>query len=178
MSDAQQDARYLELFPAWLRTLGDDANTLAAVLASDAPEPARRFAAAGLTYIFKSLDLIPDGIDDLGYCDDAFVLRVCARLGQSASGGPVEGLEALADGAADVEAFLGVDYPRIVAYAERLPRGSARGRSVDDVMGDVAVRDGFVAEIRSWAAAYAVPSFTRDPKTLVKLRAFLSAKLA
>jgi hypothetical protein len=31
--------------------------------------------------------------------------------------------------------------------------------------------------VKAWSAAYQVPSFTRDQKTLVKLKAFLNAKL-
>ena len=30
--------------------------------------------------MFKSLDLIPDGLEGLGFLDDAFVLRVAAGL--------------------------------------------------------------------------------------------------
>jgi hypothetical protein len=49
---------------------------------------------------------------------------------------------------------------------------------VQDVVGDASVRAAFVEEVRVWAAAYQSPSFTRDPKTLVKLKSFLSARLA
>jgi hypothetical protein len=31
--------------------------------------------------------------------------------------------------------------------------------------------------VKAWSAGYQIPSFTRDPKTLVKLKAFLNAKL-
>ena len=34
--------------------------------------------AGALTYLFKSPDLIPDGIEDLGFIDDAFVFRMAA----------------------------------------------------------------------------------------------------
>ena len=78
--DPTLDARYLEVFPSFLRTLGEDAAALGVLAGSDAPEAARRYVVAGLNYIFKSLDLIPDGIDDLGFLDDAFVLRVAASL--------------------------------------------------------------------------------------------------
>ena len=73
--------RCLDTFPEWLRTLAADANELAKVLAStSAPEATRRYVAGGLNYLFKSLDLIPDGIEDLGFLDDAFVIRVAAAL--------------------------------------------------------------------------------------------------
>jgi uncharacterized membrane protein YkvA (DUF1232 family) len=179
--DPTLDARYLEVFPSFLRTLGEDAGALGAVVSSDAPEPVRRYVVAGLTYIFKSLDLIPDGIDDLGFLDDAFVLRVAAALAAEESPDATSSNELLArlvHDAAQVRAFLGDVYPRLEAYVKDLRTGAARGRTVDDVLGSAEASGAFVHEVSAWAAAYQVPSFTRDVKTLIKLRAFLSAKLA
>ena len=82
MSDPALDPRYLEMFPQWLRSLGEDAAQVGDTLSKHASDDeATRSLVAGLNYIFKSLDLIPDGIDDLGFLDDAFVLRVAARQG-------------------------------------------------------------------------------------------------
>ncbi len=68
------DSRYLDAFPEWLRGLGVDARALAAVVErEDLPDAVRRQCAAALNYLFKSVDLIPDGIEDLGFIDDAFV---------------------------------------------------------------------------------------------------------
>jgi hypothetical protein len=140
---------------------------------------------AGLNYIFKSLDLIPDGIDDLGFLDDAFVLRVAAALASEAGaeagagGGPSsDPLTRLAEDAANIRAFLGDVYPRLEAYVKNLRKGAARGRTVDDVLSDAATRDTFLSEVGAWAKEYQVPTFTRDVKTLIKLKAFLSAKLS
>ncbi len=45
-------------------------------------------------------------------------------------------------------------------------------------MGDEGIRKEFATEVRAWSAAYTwCSTFTRDPKTLVKLKAFLNAKL-
>lgn len=170
------DAKYLEIFPSWLRTLGDDAKALSKLVATDAPETSRRFVAAGLNYIFKSLDLIPDGIDDLGFLDDAFVVRVAARFA-AAEGMSDPTITRLAEEAASVEEFMGVDFPRLESYVRGLLKGAARGRTVDDIIGDDGIRSSFVNEVEGWGTQYAQPSFTRDPKTLIKLRAFLSAKL-
>src|SRR5262245_33803723 len=72
-------ARSLDAFPNWLRSLGQDARQLAAIVENRSlPESARRAAALGLNYLFKSLDLVPDGLEDLGFMDDAFVFRVAA----------------------------------------------------------------------------------------------------
>jgi hypothetical protein len=69
-------------------------------------------------------------------------------------------------------------YPRLEAYVRNLRKGAARGRTVDDVMGDVPTRDTFLHEVTAWAKDYQVPAFTRDVKTLIKLKAFLNAKLS
>ncbi len=181
MSSPSPDPRFLELFPAWLGSLGTDAAALGAIVQADGPEPVRRYVVAGLNYLFKSLDLIPDGIDDLGFMDDAFVLRVAAALAvvehpqPLAAGGEV--VTRLAEDAKAVREFLGADYARLEFYVKNLRKGAARGRTVEDIMTDDAVRGGFVGEVQGWSASFEAPSFTRDPKTLIKLKAFLSAKL-
>lgn len=178
-TDSAALARFLDVFPDWLRTLGEDAVALGAIVDGDANEETRRLVASSLNYIFKSLDLIPDGIDDLGFCDDAFVIRVAAAL--SCEGGARrEGtLGRLADEAKQVRDFLDeADYARLVAYVSELQKGAARGRTVEDIMTDASLRAAFVHEIHAWAEEYRVPPFSRDVKTLIKLKAFLSAKLA
>lgn len=171
--------RYLDVFPGWLRTLGEDAGALGGVISGSGDDEVKRYVTSGLNYIFKSLDLIPDGIDDLGFCDDAFVIRVAASLAIEAQPTASEGIVGrLAEDAKAVEDFLGDDYPRLVAYVKGLRKGAARGRTVEDIMTDASVRTSFVHEVSAWAQEYQVPSFTRDVKTLIKLKAFLSAKLA
>lgn len=172
-------ARFLDVFPDWLRTLGEDAGALGTIVTRTSNEDVKRLVASGLNYIFKSLDLIPDGIDDLGFCDDAFVIRVAASLAVAADEASKEGvLGRLADDAKLVEEFLEEDYSKLVAYVQALRKGAARGRTVEDIMTDEGVRAAFGHEVAAWAAEYKVPSFTRDVKTLIKLKAFLSAKLA
>lgn len=172
------DAKYLEMFPNWLAGLGQDAASLGKLLTSDASEEAKRQVTAGLNYIFKSLDLIPDGIDDLGFLDDAFVIRVASRLAVEEAGLTAEVAKRLSIEAEAVEEFLGETYPRLVDYVRTLHKGAARGRTVDDILGEEGIRSSFLSELDAWARAYQNPSFTREEKTLVKLRAFLSAKLA
>ncbi len=178
-TDSAALARFLDVFPDWLRSLGEDAGALGAVVEGDANEDARRYVASGLNYIFKSLDLIPDGIDDLGFCDDAFVLRVAASLACDEGGAAREGtLGRLADEAKHVQEFLEEDYGRLVTYVQNLRKGAARGRTVEDIIADNSARAAFVHEVNAWANEYQVPAFTRDVKTLIKLKAFLNAKLA
>src|SRR5258708_16672870 len=119
MSDT--DAKYLEMFPAWLRTLGEDAAALGEVVSGGASEQVKRHAIAGLNYIFKSLDLIPDGIDDLGFMDDAFVLRVASELAVNTDPAGNTGIVGkLAQDSAEVSAFFDPHSTPLQTYFQSL----------------------------------------------------------
>jgi uncharacterized membrane protein YkvA (DUF1232 family) len=175
------DSQCLETFPEWLRSLAGDASDMAEAVNDDSlPEPVRRYAAAGLNYLFKSLDLIPDGIEDLGYLDDAFVIRVAAALACVEASDAEEKapkMARLSKEAKLVAALLGDDYARLETYVRKLKDGAARGRSVDDIMADEQIRREFTNEVSGWSTSYEAPSFEKDEKNLVKLKSFLSAKL-
>jgi uncharacterized membrane protein YkvA (DUF1232 family) len=176
------ETRCLDAFPQWIRSLADDATALAQLLSTDSlPQDARRFVAGGLNYVFKSLDLIPDGLEGLGFLDDAFVLRVAAGLALSlpkAKDADMRGvLSKLSNDTGLIEELLGKDHERLVRYVRDLTKGAARGRSVAEIVDDAAVRSAFVSEIHGWAKSYAAPSFSRDEKNLVKLKSFLGTKL-
>ena len=176
MSDS--DEKFLDAFGTWLGALGRDAELLGSVLAeADLADGARRAAAGGLNYLFKSLDLIPDGIDDIGYLDDAFVLRVAAA--QAVREGASEHAQIDPLGAEDqlVRDFLGDVYERLDRYVSGLRTGAARGRTVQDILATQDVLDEFLEDVKSFSAAYKAPTFSRDPKNLIKLRAFFDAKL-
>jgi uncharacterized membrane protein YkvA (DUF1232 family) len=179
---SELESQYLEAFALWLRRLPDDARVLAeALYDASLPSAQRAQVAAALNYLVKSLDLIPEGIEDLGFVDDAFVLRVVAAGIVSASStaeraNPV--LRDLAGDAALIEQFLGADFSRLVQYAKGLDPTTPSGRSVDAIVGDPAVRDEFCQELRAWAVSYRPPALPRDSKSLIKLRAFLGTKLA
>jgi uncharacterized membrane protein YkvA (DUF1232 family) len=174
--------RCLDTFPMWLDSLARDAGDLSTALGDDkVTEDARRLVAGGLTYLFKSLDLIPDGIEDLGFLDDAFVLREACRLAAVSSpelAASHPAVSRLASGSALVAELLGdADYARLTRYVKTLTHGAARGRTVDELVAEDEKRAAFVQELHGWAASYEAPTFSRDEKNLVKLQSFLGAKL-
>lgn len=174
------DARCLDTFPEWLRTLGADAEALAEALEDrEAPDGARRAIAGALNYVFKSVDLIPDGIDDIGYLDDAFVLRVaCAQaVAEGLAGGAHGAVTSLARDAGLVRDFLGAEHARLDRYVHNLRAGAARGRSVDDILANGSTRAELAADVKGFSRSYASPPFAREERTLVKLRAFFDARL-
>jgi uncharacterized membrane protein YkvA (DUF1232 family) len=172
------DSRCLEAFPDWLRSLAEDAQKLAGLLEQGGVSPAaQRGAACALNYLFKSLDLIPDGLEDLGFIDDAFVLRVAAALVTDVERDAGGVLAKLAADAALINEFLGPDYVRLERYVQKLGDGSVRGRSVAQILEDSALRADFAREVLQWAASYSSPSFARDTRSLVKLKSFLGTRL-
>lgn len=174
------ESRCLESFPLWLRSLGDDARALSALLETTDAEGVIRATALALTYLFKSVDLIPDGLEDLGYLDDAFVLRVaCSHTTESERDVEVHAVvKRLADDAELIREFLGDDYTALERYVDGLSSASARGRSVASVIDDPDARSSLARDVRDWANTYGTPGFGRDAKNLVKLRSFLRTKLA
>lgn len=174
----------LDTFPKWLRSLGEDVEAVLAVAEVDGlDDGARRQLVAGINYLFKSLDLIPDGIDDIGYLDDAFVVRVSANLVEEKGmdGVPedtAKAIKTLSEDVALVKEFLGDEtYDRLIRYTVELKKGAARGRAVDDIVTSPDVFREFSSEVRSFAKGYECPSFAREEKNLIKLRAFFVAKL-
>lgn len=178
------DEKCLDIFPHWLANLGDDILVLLrAAEATELPLEARQSLVGGMNYVFKSLDLVPDGIDEIGYLDDAFVVRVAAahaareNLG-ALCGETLAAVEKLAADAETVQEFLGGPlHKRFDAYVARLARSAARGRAVQDVCATEDVFKEFAADVRSFSKGYQKPSFSKDRRSLIKLRAFFEAKL-
>jgi uncharacterized membrane protein YkvA (DUF1232 family) len=170
----------LEAFPRWLETLGTDARELASVLRDEKlSEDGRLYLAGALCYLLRSVDLIPDGVEDLGYLDDAFVLRVAASMALAEGDGTVD-LPVLARLAAErdiIADFLGEEMPRLDEYVSGLRIAVVRGRSPTDIIGDDNVAGAVTEEVESMSRSYQTPSFNRDEKTLIKLRSFLKTKL-
>ncbi len=182
MSDI--NAKCLELFPAWLRSLDEDVQTILDALQSEGlGEEARKVFTGGINYLFKSLDLIPDGIDDIGYLDDAFVLRLAAKTAIEADVGDLDAdllkkLNGLANDADIIQELLEGDvYDRLDKYVRDLRKGAARGRTVAEIVDGKGVFKEFVAEVNSFIKEYKSPGFSKDEKNLIKLKAFLEAKL-
>jgi uncharacterized membrane protein YkvA (DUF1232 family) len=177
------ETKCLELFPTWLRTLDEDVQTLLEIVKNPgAGDEARKMLAGGINYLFKSLDLIPDGIDDIGYLDDAFVMRLAAKAaieGDMGNVGDAVGkLGRLSNDADVIKEFLAGDlYNRLEKYVRDLRKGAARGRTVDEIVGNEGTLNELAKDVEVFVKEYRSPGFTKDEKNLVKLRAFLEAKL-
>jgi uncharacterized membrane protein YkvA (DUF1232 family) len=183
MMISPQDAECLGDFSRWLEGLGSDARALAQ-LVKDAgqPEPVRVFAAGALNYLLKSADLIPAGIEDLGFIDDAFAWRTSARLARE-PGGAVQAddtglLARFAQESERVVGFLGDLAPRFERRVEAQAATEVRGRSVAALLENAGLADQLSSEVEAWANGYVAPRFNQTPYELVKLRSFFAARLS
>lgn len=179
----QLDQECLDAFSKWLASLAEDATAMASLLSAESiPVDARSYVAGAVGYLYKSLDLIPDGVEDLGYLDDAFVLRVAARVAlreaPTAKEADIRGILARLAGETDlIEKLLEADHMRLETYVRNLKKGASRGRTVEEIVSDPAVRSEFLRDVTNWSKTYTCPSFEKDEKTLIKLKAFLHSRL-
>jgi uncharacterized membrane protein YkvA (DUF1232 family) len=176
MDDSTREA--LNTLPEWLRSLADDLTGAAALLKNaELPEELRLWVAGAVGYVFKSVDLIPDGIDDLGYLDDTFILRVAASRALEDQSVAPELLTQLAEGTALIKSLLGNDYARLEDFVSGLRISVVRGKSPSDIVQEVSVAEQVCEDVAAFARNYVVPPFAQDERTIIKLRSFLSAKL-
>jgi hypothetical protein len=74
------DSNYLPVFSGWLTALGEDVLSLANLLESPDVRPRwRRVSAEALESLLRASDLIPEGLESLGYLEQAFVLRLLSQ---------------------------------------------------------------------------------------------------
>lgn len=172
-------SRRLEVFALWLKALPADVRGLAAVLTPKEPEAVRVNVAAGLVYLARNLDLIPDGIEGIGYLDDAFVLRTSAALAfESVGPAPSPVLRRLAADNAEVVSFLGADYTRFREYVIALRHHRTKGHTVTEIATTPALARDLVAEVQEWCGTYRESPLQQDAAELYRLKSFLHAKLA
>jgi len=174
-SAPELEAQLLDRFPEWLASLPSDTLLMAQELENVENSRALRVSlASGLNYLVKSLDLIDDGIESLGYLDDAMVLRLALK---NALGGIPESLLGLRGDAALLVEFLGPLTGRFESFVAGLESLKVHGHSALELLEDDALLQAFLTEIREFAQLYEPPRFPRDPSLLVKTHAFLDAKL-
>ena len=182
MSDLNE--KCLELFPEWLASLGSDLSVVVGALKGpDLSQVSKRYLLGAVNYVFKSLDLIPDGIEDIGYLDDAFVLRLAAKGALAGDEGTIdastrEKLSILSGECTIIEDFLGEEvYRRFEKYTDGLKNGAARGRMVSEMLTHEDTFSELMDDAEKFIESFEAPTFTGDEKNLIKLTAFFEAKL-
>jgi hypothetical protein len=177
------DPRFLPLFSGWLRTIGEDVLSLSNRLQSaDTPGPFRLASAEALQYVLRSAELIPEGLEELGYLEVAFAFRVLAQRTirdnpELVAGAPETRLVRLGEEADAIAEFLAEDMPLLteasLAPAATTYRGVAAAALLDD---DERLAE-VLAEARAWAEAYQPPEPSEGAEELIKIRSFFRTRL-
>jgi uncharacterized membrane protein YkvA (DUF1232 family) len=174
---------FLTHLATWLRAFGADVGALLPLIESpETPATVKRPLVGGLNYLFRALDLIPDGLEDIGYVDDLFVLRraaVLAKNGLVVAKLPVpEVISRMADNAQWVLAWLETMAIPFEEYCAQLmlDSASARGRTVGAILTDANVLGDFLGDLRVFVGGFQPPPFASEDRTLVKLRAYFSGR--
>ncbi len=179
-----QDAEALQDFSRWLAALAADARALSQLLVDPAePSEARAYAAGALGAVLLAADLVCDGVEDLAWIDVALLLRVTARRLRPSAAPPAEAegvsvIERLAGEADAAARFLGDLGPAFEQHAEARLAKTVRGRSVEGTLAEPELAAALAVDVATWGADYTPPALTQDQYELVKLRAFLRARLA
>jgi hypothetical protein len=177
------DPKFLPVFAGWLRTMGEDVLSLANLLDSpEAPEAFRSVSAEALHYLLRSADLIPEGLEALGYLEGAFALRVLAQrtlathpeLAELGAEGRVPRLGA---DAALVGEFLGDDLPRFAELVLAPAASTHQGRAALDLLTDDELRAAVLRDAREWAELYRAPELGDGREEIVKIASFFRTRL-
>ncbi len=171
------EQKFLPTFAGWLGALGEDVLSLANLLSSpEAPEPFRLVSAQALESLLRAAELIPEGLENLGYLEQAFIFRLLARRAVSES--PELGSEGrvprLAAEAEWVDAFIADD---LAALSELAFVEARRGRPAGQLLEDEEARAEVLREARAWVEGYRAPELGDGAEELVKLRAFFRTRL-
>ncbi len=170
-------------FAKWLEGMGDEALALGALLErADLSEPLRQTSAESINYLLRSVELIPAGVEDLGYLEVLFAFRALAQrvvqahpgLASVDAGGNIGQLASDAD---RVREFLEADFPRLRELVEQPAATMAKGRSPSDLLNDADARAAALAELGAWVESYSAPQFGSGPEELVKLLSFMRTRL-
>jgi hypothetical protein len=178
------DASCLQTFSRWLEGMPAEVTALCEVLESTpetrgVPEECRRASAESLAHLIRSIELIPDGVEALGYLENLFAFRAIMREAAA-------GLDASADDtsrrlAAEAElvaGFLGDDFGRLREATQRAREHTRAGQRASDLLDDAERRRAAVERLKAWAGAYRAPELASTEAEALKLRSFLRVRLA
>jgi hypothetical protein len=177
------DQKFLPAFSGWLHALGEDVLSLANLLGTpEAPVPFRLAAAQGLHGLLRLAELVPEGIEALGYLEGAFAIRVISEraLAESpelAEAGAEGRVPRLAADAALVAEFLGEGLPRFRELWLSPAASTRAGRAASDLLVDEALRHDVQREAREWAEHFHAPELGEGPEERVKVEAFFRTRL-
>jgi len=177
------DQEFLDVFGSWVGSLKDDATAIRAGYELEGAErDAKRILVAGLSYLLRKIDIVPDYLGGLGSVDDAMVLRLTAAKALAhglagLDGDTMDRLTKMAGEGKVVQGFLGDDYAAFDRYVDSLPDMAVRGRTADAVIDDAGLAEQFGYELNDELKSYEARPIEGGDKAIRELRSFVRAKV-
>jgi hypothetical protein len=177
------DVSCLRTFSRWLEGMPAEVTALCDVLENapespSVPEECRRASAESLALLIRSIQLIPDGIEALGYLENLFAFRAIMRDAATGLDTPADDTSRrLAAEAELVAGFLGDDFGRLRQATRDAREHTRAGQRATDLLVDAERRSAAIAQLRAWARAYRAPELAPTEAEALKLRSFLRVRL-
>lgn len=171
-----------ERFQEWVESFPADAKLFVDVAMDESQsEDLRRHAVAGMSYILRQLDFVPDHYRPTGVIDDCLVLRVLAEVGSEYAGaldpGRLKHWFRLANDREAIEAFLGDYYTGLDRAVRAMLVEGFRHKTPAQWLSDKEALDRLADEVRREIDGY-VPPVVDDPTRAEReLLSYLKAKV-
>ena len=177
------NSEYSRYFQKWIDTFSDDVHFIIKILSEDsASEKLKRLAVGALNYGLKQLDLIPDFYTPVGLIDDAFILRIFAKIAlyeinNLKNEKLKQQLEKLADDSV-IEDFAGEKLYRVlVNYVKALPDEKVRQRNAKIILSDPEIQKSFIEDLNNDLIGYKGATIENPDEVCKDLKSFLKMKL-
>ncbi len=170
-------------FQDWVDSFPVDAKLFVDVATDEAAdENLRRHAVAGMTYILKQLDFVPDHYKPTGVIDDCLVLRVLAEIGSEFAGelepDRLKHWFKLANDREVIEPFAGDLYTGLDRAVRSMLVDGFRHKSPAQWLESKEDLESLAEEVRREIDSY-VPPVVEDPERAEReLLSYLKAKVA
>lgn len=150
------------------------------------PDPVHRASAESLHLLLRAADLIPDGLEHLGYLEVAFAFRAIARralddssqavgeAGDTTPEGPIARLGADAELIAE---FLDSDVGAFYEAVSNIGATRRDGHTAAALLKSSEVRGPALQQARRWVERYQSPELSDRHEELVKIRSFFRTRL-
>ncbi len=169
-------------FQEWVESFPADAKLFLEVATDDSlGEDLRKHAVAGMSYILKQLDFVPDHYRPTGVVDDCLVLRILAEVGSEFAGeldpDRLKHWFRLANEREAIEAFVGDAYPGLDRAVRAMLVEGFRHKSPGQWLADREGLGRLADEVRKEIDGY-VPPVVEDPDRAAReLLSYLKAKV-
>ena len=178
----EQTGKYAAYFQKWIDSFERDARLFVEICKSeDAPRGARKLAVAGLNYMLKQIDLVPDYYQPVGLIDDCIVLRVLADLGAETNAElepqHMKAMFRLANDCDLLREYMGDVYRPLENTVKQLQEKEVRKRAPAAILDSAKLMEDFLRDVEQDLSTYETVAIKDPDRAERELLSYLRTKL-